>query len=165
MLFESVGSELSLRKIAGVVGISVDTAQSYIGACEQAYLVFRCPIFSFSGQKKERHGVKYYPIDTALRRAVISPSGQDLGKDLELATFLNLRRRTKRIHYWRGTREVDFVVQTDKGIFPIQVSFEAPKERHLKALEEFFAQFPQAQNPIYVGLEDLEESFSCFDVL
>jgi uncharacterized protein len=165
MLFESLGSELSLRKISGVVGVSVDTVQSYIAGSEQAYLVFKCPLYSTSERKRERSNIKYYPIDTALRRAVITPTGRDAGKDLELITFLSLRRRTKNIFYWKGAKEVDFVAQTDKGIFPIQVSSEQPKERHYKAVEEFFSSYPYAQNPIFVGLEDLQESFSCFDVL
>lgn len=48
MTFESCGSALSYRKMAAVTGLSVDTVQSYLNACEQAYLLFACPYFAFS---------------------------------------------------------------------------------------------------------------------
>jgi len=48
MTFESCGSELSYRKIAAVTDLTVDTVKTYLEACEQAYLLFACPFFSFS---------------------------------------------------------------------------------------------------------------------
>ena len=163
MLFESIGSELSLRKIAGNLGISVDTVQSYIDACELAYLVYKCPFFSYSERKRAPRNIKYYPVDTGLRRAIATQTGLDLGKDLEAAAYLNLRQRKKNIFYWKGKGEVDFVVQSNNSLVPIQVSMESPHERHFQAIEEFFAHFPQAEEPIYVGPNDLINDFTCFD--
>lgn len=153
MVMESVGSELSLRRIAGAVQLSPETVNHYLQACEDAYLIFSCPYFAYSEAKRIRHNRKYYAIDTGLRRTVSARAGQDLGKDFENLVYLVLRRKTNDICYWRGKGEVDFVVNTDKGITPIQVTYSEPQSRHDDALEEFFQQFPHANEAIYVTPE------------
>ena len=68
MVFESAGSELSLRRIAAASGVAVETVSAYLDACDQAYLLFQCPWFAFSELKRSQRNRKYYPVDTALRR-------------------------------------------------------------------------------------------------
>ena len=156
MAFESVGAELSLRRLAGAAGIAVDTAAGYLAACEVAYLLFSVPYFAFSDRKRSARNRKYYPIDTGLRRMAITRTGVDRGKLLECAVHLELRRRGLQPTYWRGQGEVDFVVTTDRGIIPIQVSWESPTDRHHRALEEFYENFPHAQEALLVGPAEFE---------
>lgn len=150
MVLESVGSELGLRRIAGAVQLSPDTVNHYLQACEDAYLIFSCPYFAYSEAKRARHHRKYYAIDTALRRAVSSKAGDDLGKDFENLVFLQLRRKTSDISYWKGRGEVDFVVNGPRGTTPIQVSIGAPQPRHQEALQEFYRNFPYANEAVFV---------------
>jgi uncharacterized protein len=63
MVLESVGSELSLRRIAGAVQLSPETVSHYLQACEDAYLIFSCPYFAYSEAKRARNNRKYYVID------------------------------------------------------------------------------------------------------
>jgi len=156
MAFEAAGAELSLRRLAGAAGIAVDTAAGYLAACEAAYLVFSVPYFAFSDRKRAARNKKYYPIDTGLRRMAVTRTGADRGKLLECAVHLELRRRGLKPAYWRGKGEVDFVVTTDRGITPIQVSWERPIDRHHRALEEFYETFPQAQEALLVGPAEFE---------
>ena len=156
MAFESVGAELSLRRLAAAAGIAVDTAAGYLAACEAAYLVFSVPYFTFSERKRAARNKKYYPIDTGLRRMAVTRTGADRGKLLECAVYLELRRRGLNPAYWRGHGEVDFVVTTERGIVPIQVSWESPAERHQRALDEFYETFPQAQEALLVGPAEFE---------
>ena len=150
MVLESVGSELSLRRIAGAIQLSPETVNHYLQACEDAYLLFSCSYFAYSEAKRIRRNKKYYAIDTGLRRAVSTKAGEDLGKDFENLVYLSLRQKTPDICYWKGKGEVDFVVSTDKGVTPIQVSFGQPQKRHDEALEEFFSHFPHANEAVYV---------------
>lgn len=150
MVLESAGSEISLRRIAGAIQLSPETVSHYLQACEDAYLIFSCPYFAYSESKRIRHNRKFYAIDTGLRRAISTRVGQDLGKDFENLVYLLLRRKTADISYWKGKGEVDFVLNTRQGITPIQVTYGEPKQRHADALEEFFQQFPQANEAIYV---------------
>ncbi len=156
MAYETAGSELSLRRIAGSVGIAVDTVASYLDASESAYLLFACPYFAFSERKRAARNKKYYPIDTGLRRMSVTKTGQDRGKMFECAVFLELRRLGADVSYWRGKGEVDFVVQTGDVIVPIQVSWDAPSDRHERALEEFYETFPHASEAEFIGPEQYE---------
>ncbi len=157
MAFESTGAELSLRRLAGAAGIAVETAAGYLTACEAAYLVFSVPYFAFSERKRAARNKKYYPIDTGLRRMVVTRAGSDRGKLLECAVHLELRRRGATISYWRGKREVDFVVDTPGGIVPVQVSWEPPTDRHHLALQEFYETFPQAGEALFIGPVEYEQ--------
>ncbi len=157
MVFESVGSETSLRRIAGAVQLSPETVNVYLQACEDAYLLFSCPYFAYSEAKRTRRNKKYYAIDTALRRAVTTKIGSDLGKDFENLVYLTLRKKTTEVFYWRGKAEVDFVVNTASGVTPIQATFSKPRERHEEGLQEFYEQFPHAREAVYVTPDTFEE--------
>ena len=157
MVFESVGSETSLRRIAGALQLSPETVSGYLQACEDAYLIFSCPYFAYSEAKRIRRNKKYYAIDTALRRAVTTKFGADLGKDFENLVYLTLRKKSTEVFYWRGKAEVDFVVNTKNGVTPFQVTFGKPRERHEKGLREFYETFPHAGEAIYVTPDTFEE--------
>ena len=151
MVFESAGSELSVRRIAAAIGIAVETAQGYLQACESAYLLFECPFFAYSLRKSSTRNKKYYPVDTGLRRVAVSKTGDDHGKLLECATYLALRQRYPRVCYWRGRGEIDFVVENATGeTVPIQVTWNNPEARHKIALDEFYGEFPRAREAVLV---------------
>lgn len=158
MVYESAGSELSLRRVAGATGITVDTAGSYLEACEAAYLLFACPYFTFSERKRASRNRKYYPIDNGLRRVVVTRGGADRGKSLECATYLALRRRFGEVFYWRDEAEVDFVVRVDGRIVPVQVTWGEPLDRHHRSLERFYERHPQADEAVFVTAERFEEA-------
>lgn len=58
----------------------------------------------------------------ARSRVVVTRSGEDRGKQLEWGTSLALRRRYRKVFYWRGRGGVDFVVLDENGPLPVQVS-------------------------------------------
>jgi len=160
MLFEATGSELSLRRAAAALGVSTDTAGLYVEAIESAYLALRCPYFAWSLRKRLVRPAKYYPIDTGLRRVSVTSTGADRGKLLETAVFLTLRRRFGAVHYWRGEGEVDFVVERDGRAVPVQVTWDAPTERHQKAIDDFLAAHREAGEPVLVTARSFEQGLS-----
>ncbi len=155
MLYESAGSEMSIRRSAAAVGIAVETARLYIEAACNAYLVIACPFFTWSARQRAARNHKYYPVDTGLRRAVVTKVGEDRGKQLESATFLTLRQRFGEVAYWRDRGEVDFVVRHGAEVIPVQVSWDGPQERHRRALDHFYAAFPTAGEAVFVTAESL----------
>jgi predicted AAA+ superfamily ATPase len=157
MAFESAGAELSLRRIAAATGIAVETAASYLEACEAAYLLFGCPFFAYSERKRASRNKKYYPVDPGLRRVATTRGGADRGKALEIATFVALRRTHREVFYWRDKGEVDFVVQRDGVAVPVQVTWDGPQDRHERALESFYEQHPHAGEAVFVTAESFEE--------
>lgn len=160
MVLESTGSETSLRRIAGAIGISPETASQYLNACENAYLILSCPFFAFSESKRLRQSRKYYSIDTGMRRAVCSRTGADFGKDFENLVFLSLKKKNLNVFYWRGKGEVDFIVQSKNGVTPIQVTWKESKPRQEESLANFYAEFPFAEEAIFVTPDSYAEFVS-----
>lgn len=161
MTFDTCGSQLSYRKIAAAVGLTVDTVKTYLEACEHAYLLFACPFFTFSEKKRQIKQKKYYPIDTGLRYAITSTKERDLGKSLEILTFLHLKKNYEQVFYWEEPMkgEVDFVV-VDKGkTIPYQVTWKGPEPRHEKALENFYETFPDAEEAVFITEKSAESFF------
>ena len=156
MLFESAGSETSTRKLGAALGLSPDTAGLYIDAAESAYLALGATYFAYSARKQLARNRKFYPIDTGLRRSVVTATGEDRGKAFECAAFLELRRRFRTVHYWRGdgsagnAGEVDFVVERGGKAVPVQVSSEAPTPRHQRAVDAFHATHPHAAEAVFI---------------
>lgn len=156
MLFEAVGSELSVRRVSGALKLAPDTASLYLEAIESAYLAFGCPYFAWSTRKQTQRPKKWYPIDNGLRRIAIVKTGADRGKQLECATFLLLRQRYGRVCYWRDRGEVDFVVEHGGKVTPVQVGVDGPQERQAKALDDFYGHHPQAAEAVFVDLDAYE---------
>ena len=163
IIFESAGSELSLRRIAAASGVAVETVSAYLEACEQAYLLFACPWFAFSERKRSQRNRKYYPVDTALRRVAVTRSGRDLGKSLECATFVELKKRRGEVFYWRQSGEVDFVIEGDRGPTPIQVTVAGATERHLRSLDAFYEAFSNANEAVIVTLDNFPDVLADLD--
>jgi predicted AAA+ superfamily ATPase len=160
MVFESAGSELSMRRIAAAVGIAVETVGAYLDAAEQAYLITSAPYFAYSERKRASYSRKYYPIDPGLRRVAITRTGEDLGKSLEIATAVALRRQFGEVYYWRGAGEVDFVYRDGEKLVPVQVTTGEKLDRHERALAEFWEAFPQASDARYVTVESYPQFFA-----
>ena len=88
---------------------------------------------------------------------ISTSGGQDFGKDFENLVYLLLRRRADSISYWKGRGEVDFVVNGENGVTPIQVTYGEPQARHFEALEEFYQHFPHANEAVFVTADSLDE--------
>lgn len=159
MTFETCGSELSYRKIAAVTDLTVDTVKSYLESCEAAYLLFACQYFAYSEKKRLSKQKKYYPIDCGLRNAITNINGRDLGKNLELMTFLRLRQNNEKVYYWQELHkgEVDFVTVNGNIIVPYQVSLNGPQPRHEIALKSFYENFPNAEEAVFISLDNAED--------
>jgi uncharacterized protein len=156
-VYEATGSELSLRKLASVLGISVATVTDYLQACERAYVILACNYFSYSERQRQARNRKYYPVDTGMRRAVITQGGSDFGKDFETMIFLHLKRHFMEVYYWRGEREVDFIVVEGTSLFPIQVTLQAPQERHWLGLQEWQKAYPRSAPGVVICEDNATE--------
>lgn len=154
-VFESAASEISLRNLAKMLGITADTVKTYLDACEAAYILLPCPYFTFSERQRAARNKKYYPIDLGMRKAVITRGGGDFGKELETVVFHHLRKKYGQVFYWRQKGEIDFVVQEGRAILPFQVSWGKAHERHRQAAEEFREAFPKAGEIVFVTAETI----------
>ncbi len=52
---------------------------------------------------------------------------------------------------------MDFVVETENGIQPIQITLSETKQRHKKAIEELLKEHPHSLEPLYISQSNVEE--------
>lgn len=141
----NISALLSYTKMSKAIGLSVSSIKEYLLYLEQAYLIYQLNFFSYSLKtslaiQKPR---KIYCIDNGLRNAASFKFSPDEGKLVENITFIELKRRGLEVYYWKGRREVDFVVKNrDNSLAGINVTYsDTIEERETKALLEFKEQF------------------------
>lgn len=111
----------SLRK---AFEISIELASTLTGYLTQAFLVFEMNRYHPNLKVQARDPKKIYVIDTGLRTVSLQSDREDWGRLAENAVYLELRRRSKQIFYYRQKQEVDFVItELGKPVDAIQVCY------------------------------------------
>lgn len=166
-LFSSCSKEFSLssfyRQYKDKLPISKDSLFSYYKYFLQSIIFFEVRKFTESAYKRMRNPAKIYLIDTALAKKV---SSQDLGRLLENIVFLELRKKTDRIFYFKEKKECDFVINEAGRLSVYQVCYELNDEnmeRELSGLilgckyaglkKGFILTFDQEQNLTKEGIK------------
>jgi len=158
MLTNTTG-EYSFNSIAKNSGVTVETAEKYIGYLKESLVIMDLPLFnmkmrrtfsatgrdaeasctvSYKLKRQFKKNKKTYAIDTGLRNEVSFRFSFDIGKLAENAVFLELHRHYDEIYYWKdkGGFEVDFVVKNGQNIQTlIQVCWNADNEKTRKREE------------------------------
>ena len=140
-LLSNTSNLLSLNALKNHFKLSYDLINRYVEYLENAYLVFRVPLFDWSLKRQRVNPKKVYSIDPGLSYVVSFKVGKKIGYKLENLVFLELLRRNKEVYYYKtsGNLEVDFVVKEKEQITEfIQVSSgiddKKTKLREVKAL-------------------------------
>ena len=148
----NISQSMSINSIKNQFRLSFDLIRNYLEYIENAYLIFRVPIFDWSLKKQNVNPKKVYCIDQGLSNIVSFNVGQRIGDRLENIVFLELLRQGFEIYYYKSTGdyEVDFVVKKNQHIVKmIQVSNNIDnaktKKREIKALVKASTDIPQAQ--------------------
>ena len=115
-LLSNVGNYLSANKLSGMFNIkSVSTITDYLSFMENSYLFYFVPVFNYSLRIQQRNPRKIYCVDTGMVSVISQSFSKDYGHRLENLVFLHLRRKTKRIYYYKGKGECDFVAVFEQG--------------------------------------------------
>lgn len=127
-LATTTGSYLSLNKIYNELrsqGYKLDKNFLYEvnEAAQAVYLSIPVSKFDYSELKRANSDKKNYFIDNGLLNAITFKFSHDVGKLLENACYLELRRQGKEIFYYKNIKECDFVVYEKEKAIPIQVSY------------------------------------------
>jgi predicted AAA+ superfamily ATPase len=117
-----IGSEVSTRELAGLLGVSRPTVETYLSLLEKAFIVFSLPSLNRNRRTEIRKGRKFYFWDTGIRNAVLddfSPidARSDVGHLWENYLVSERLKRNEYMapppapHFWRTTDqfEVDYV--------------------------------------------------------
>lgn len=127
-VFDSIGCELSTRRIAGTLtsdGRKSDsrTIERYLDALLESFLIYKAERYDVKGKQLLKTLEKYYVVDPGLRRHLLSGHSQDVGHVLENVVFLELLRRGAKVRVGKvGSLEVDFVAENANGTEYYQVA-------------------------------------------
>lgn len=144
-LFDSIGSELSSRKITNTLSSTrrsadVKTIDKYLSGLVDCQLFYEAKRFDVRGKRLLARFEKYYSVDLALRRIVLGRAGTDVGHMLENVIYLELLRRGFDVSVGKYEDfEVDFVARDDNAVRYFQVAAtvrdEATLNRELRSLQ------------------------------
>ena len=142
-LISNFGKEISYNRIKNIFGLgSENTAKTYVGYLEVAWLIITLPKFSFKKQESLRYR-KVYNIDTGFCQISGLSFSENLGRILENTVLLDLQRRSTKegyeIYYYKNVVEIDFVIYKNRKVdilIQVCVSLQdkKTKNREIRAL-------------------------------
>lgn len=146
-IISSSTKQISINKIfnelkSSGIKIGKNTLYEFLEYVQNIYLALTLQKYDNSLINKELGEKKIYSIDIGLNNATEFKFSDDIGKSLENAVFLELKRKEFDIYYYRTSKsECDFLVFDKNTISDvIQVTFdmsdENTKDREIKGLIE-----------------------------
>ena len=144
-IIASSTKQISINKIynelkSSGIKIGKNTLYNFLDYVQNIYLALTLHRYDKSLVNKELGEKKIYSIDIGLNNATEFKFSDDIGKSLENAVFLELKRNYSEIFYYRDTTsECDFIVNEQNKITQaIQVTYDMSnidtKKREIKGL-------------------------------
>lgn len=136
----NIGGLISYENVSRNVKLSFQTLKKYLDAMEKSYVIIRVPPFYTNKNKEITKQPKIYFVDTGLRNAVARTFSAEINGNLfENYILLELIKMGFAPKYWRtkSKAEVDFVVEKENMIIPIEVKVNAEPGRIERSLRSF----------------------------
>ena len=123
-----IGALLNQTKVGRDIGLPQPTVHRWLNLLETSYLLVRIPAYSVNRTKRLIKSPKLYWSDTGLAM-YLSEEDEPRGAHLEnlvlqdLLAWRDSRPRRAEVLHWRTTNreEVDFVIEVDGAVLPIEV--------------------------------------------
>jgi len=123
-----LGALLNQAKVGRDIGLAQPTVHRWLNLLETSYLLARIPAYSVNRTKRLIKAPKLYWSDTGLAM-YLSQEDEPRGVHLEnlvlqdLLAWRDSRPRRAEVLHWRTTtgEEVDFVIEVDGAVLPIEV--------------------------------------------
>jgi len=132
-LLSNIAGTFSYNNLKKILGVgSMNTIKSYADFLENSFLIFLVNRFSYSLKQQFIAHKKIYCIDNGLAESVAFQFSKNKGKFLENIVFLELKRKSLEIYYYKTSNnlEVDFLTKSGKkDIRLIQVTDNLDNEK------------------------------------
>ena len=136
LLMERSGKQVSINKVANILGISPDTARRYLAYFESTYLVHTIQRWGKTNEKRISPK-KLYACDLGIKYHFNGE--RDLGSYFENYIYLKLKARKDVYYLYEGGNEIDFL--TGDGILIESKYFSTMNQKQ----ETLFDAFPAKQ--------------------
>lgn len=140
----NIGNLISYESLSNDIKISFQTIKKYLNAMEKSYLIYRVQPFYKNKIKEIVKQPKIYFIDTGLRNLISKSFNQNPeGNLFENYIFTELLKMGFSPKYWRTKSkiEVDFIVEKDSNIIPIEVKINAETEKVERNMRAFIEEY------------------------
>ncbi|MBI4438638.1 ATP-binding protein [Candidatus Woesearchaeota archaeon] len=139
ILATSVASKFTYNSLKKTLGLSnAITVKEYISYLGNSYLFFELLKISPSIKKQLASPRKVYLVDSAFHQVCGLTFAPDLGRNLENAVFIELKRRGNEVYYYSDRSECDFLVKDGTKVTgAIQVCYsidDSNREREISGL-------------------------------
>ncbi len=131
------------RSLGQPQGLSVDTVKSYLEYFYESYLLFESRHFSYKTKETQdvRRPIKIYVVDNGLRNFNTLNIRPDIGQCAENMVYMELAKNNAAIHYWKGEKEIDFVV-FNPNLLLVNVSYtDQIHDREIEGLAQALKEF------------------------
>jgi predicted AAA+ superfamily ATPase len=138
--------------------LSGQLISEYLEKMADCFLLFTVPIRSYNLAVQAVNPKKVYAIDHALAMAFSEATGDRRGLCLENMVYIELRRRTQQIFYYKTRRgaEIDFAIGSDDAIRLIQVCWELgpTREQEVRTLTDAMEELGCSEAQIITAWEE-----------
>ncbi len=138
------GALFSYTNASNIIGVSYQTVRKYLDAMVKSQIVLEVPPFFTNRTKEISKQPKVYFLDSGLRNSVAGVYPVNLSGELfENYVFSELVKTGFVPKYWRtkAKAEVDFVVEKNGKIIPIEVKLHASPEKVERGLRAFIEKY------------------------
>lgn len=165
--FSNPGTLISMIKLYNYykttgLKVSKDSLFEYFSYLEEAYSVFKVPIYRDSLKEEMRNPKKIYIIDNAFKSLFDTSFSDDYSKLYENITFLHIRRQTSEIYYYKRNQEVDFYTVIDGKKILVNVSYDIrnpdTKKREISGLIEAMRDLKIKESYLITSEKESEET-------
>jgi len=143
-LAQSIGNILSYGDFSSSLNVSFQTIKKYLDAMEKSYLIKRVYPYFTNKRKEIVKQPKSYFVDTGLRNVIAKQFDVESdGKVFENYVFSELLKLGVTPKYWRtkAKAEVDFVIEKEKEVIPIEIKLQADPGKIERSLRSFIYQY------------------------
>jgi uncharacterized protein len=156
------GSLLNYNNLAKESGIHNETVRSYISMLEETYLIKILRPFSANKHNEIIKSPKVYFLDNGVRNYFLNNFNK-LGKRVDkgsifesyiLQEIVKNNTRNCNVKFWRTKQkdEVDFVLEKENGIFPVEAKFSSlGKVDDMRTVQKFLFQYDQESGYVLNG--------------
>jgi predicted AAA+ superfamily ATPase len=156
----NIGSLVSYENVSKDIKLSFQSLKKYLDAMEKSYLIVKVSPFYTNKIKEITKQPKIYFVDTGLRNIIsksfdFEPQGR-LFENYVLSELIKIGFSPK---YWRtkSKAEVDFVIEKESEIIPVEVKINANDQSIEKSLHSFIESYkPKKAFVIYYKGEKKE---------
>ncbi len=160
-LISNITTQISYNRLKGSLKLgSINTVKKYIDYLENSWLFFVINKYAYSVKEQQIAAKKIYSIDTGLIKSVGFSFSENQGRLLENLVFLELRRKTQDIYYYKtaNNHEVDFFLPKDNVAIQVAQHLDhgSTRERELRSLIELSAEQENRPQLYIITLRDKE---------